>query len=280
MSIPSKHILINGVNTHYHEEGSGEETIILIHGSGPGVSALANWRLVIPRLSEHFRVLAPDIIGFGTTDKPANHHYSMELWVEHLIGFIDTAANGPVYLVGNSFGGALSLQIAHRRPDLVKKLILMGSVGPKHTISEGLDKVWGYEPSIDNMRELIKLFSYDQAAANNEELVRLRYEASIEPAAKEAFAAMFPAPRQRMLDEMSLEDDVLRSIDVETLIFHGLNDKVINIYDTSYRLVELLPNAQLHVFTKCGHWTQIEKTEPFIHHILTFLKGYPTTVTK
>lgn len=280
MEIASKTISVNGINTHYHEEGNGDETIILIHGSGPGVSAFANWRLVIPRLSEHFRVLAPDVIGFGTTDKPADNKYSMELWVEHLIGFIDTVANGPVYLVGNSFGGALSLQMAHRRPDLVKKLILMGSVGTKHTISEGLDQVWGYEPSLENMRELIKLFSYDQGAANNEELVRMRYEASIEPAAKEAFEAMFPAPRQRMVDEMALEDDALRSIEAETLIFHGLNDQVINIYDTSYRLVELLPNAELHVFTKCGHWTQIEKTEPFVNHILTFLTGYPTTVTK
>lgn len=279
MEIASKYIDINGVNTHYHEEGTGDETIILIHGSGPGVSAFANWRLVIPRLSEHFRVCAPDIIGFGTTEKPTDNTYSMELWVEHLIGFIDVVGKGPVYLVGNSFGGALSLQIAKRRPDLVKKLILMGSVGTQHTISEGLDQVWGYKPSLDNMRELIKLFSYDQAAANNEELVRLRYEASIEPAAKEAFAAMFPAPRQRMLDEMSLTDDDIRQIDIETLIFHGLNDQVIPIEKTSYRLIELLPYAELHVFTQCGHWTQIEKTEPFIQHILTFLNRTHTAVT-
>lgn len=279
MEISSKYININGMNTHYHEEGSGDETIILIHGSGPGVSAFANWRLVIPRLSESYHVFAPDIIGFGETDKPSDHHYTMELWVEHLIHFIEAVSDKPVYLIGNSFGGALSLHIAHRRPDLVKKLILMGSVGMNHPISEGLDRVWGYEPSLESMRELIKLFSYNQDAANNEELVRLRYEASIRPDVKEAFAAMFPAPRQQRLDEMALEDEQIKRINVETLIFHGLNDQVIPIKETSYRLIELLPNAQLHVFTKCGHWTQIEKTEPFIDTILTFIKKSNTPIS-
>ncbi|MGE7667293.1 alpha/beta fold hydrolase [Ureibacillus composti] len=273
MIIASKFININGIHTHYHEEGTGDEKIILIHGSGPGVSAFANWRLVIPRLSESYQVFAPDIIGFGETDKLADHNYHIDLWVEHLIGFIEAVSNEPVYLVGNSFGGALSLHIAYRRPDLVKKLILMGSVGTKHPISKGLDQVWGYEPSLDSMRNLIKLFSYDQAAANNEELVRLRYEASIRPDVKEAFAAMFQAPRQSKLDEMALEDEQIKQIEVKTLIFHGLNDQVIPIEETSYRLIQLLPHAELHVFNECGHWTQIEKTEPFIDHILTFIKN-------
>lgn len=273
MQIKSNYVNINGFNTHYHEEGSGDETIILIHGSGPGVSALANWRLVIPRLSESYKVFAPDVIGFGETDKLKDQNYNIELWVEHLIGFIEKVADGPVYLVGNSFGGALSLHIAYRRPELVKKLILMGSVGTKHPISDGLNRVWGYEPSLEEMRELIKLFSYDQAAANNEELVRMRYEASMRPDTKEAFSAMFPEPRQKMLDEMALEDEQIQQIQIETLIFHGLNDQVIPIEETSYRLIQLLPHAQLHVFNECGHWTQIEKTEPFIDTILTFIKN-------
>lgn len=278
LQISSNYIDINGINTHYHEEGSGNETIILIHGSGPGVSAFANWRLVIPRLSDSYKVFAPDIIGFGETDKLADHNYNIELWVEHLIGFIEKVADGPVYLVGNSFGGALSLHIAYRRPDLVKKLILMGSVGTKHPISEGLDRVWGYEPSLDAMRDLIKLFSYDQAAANNEELVRMRYEASMRLDVKEAFSAMFPEPRQKMLDEMALEDEQIKSIETKTLIFHGLNDQVIPIEHTSYRLIQLLPHAEMHVFNECGHWTQIEKTEPFINNILSFIKNSSNTV--
>lgn len=272
-TITSKYIDINGIKTHYHEEGTGVEKIILIHGSGPGVSAFANWRLIIPRLSEaSYHVFAPDIVGFGETDKLPDNQYTVELWVQHLIGFIESVSDEPVYLVGNSMGGALALHVAYQRPDLVKKLILMGSVGIQYKISEGLDRVWGYEPSLESMRELIELFSYDEKAAKNEELVRMRYEASIRPDVKEAFAAMFPEPRQQKLDELALTDEQIQSIQIETLLFHGLNDQVIPIADTSYRLIELLPHAELHVFNECGHWTQIEKTEPFVNHILTFIK--------
>jgi 2-hydroxymuconate-semialdehyde hydrolase len=271
MTIISKYMDVSGINTHYHEEGRGSEKIILIHGSGPGVSAFANWRLIIPVLSESYQVFAPDIIGFGKTDKLPNHQYTVELWVQHLISFIESVSDEPVHLVGNSMGGALALHVAYQRPDLVKKLILMGSVGIKHQISEGLDRVWGYEPSLQSMRELIELFSYDEKAAKNEEIVRLRYEASIEPEVKEAFSAMFPEPRQQKLDELALSDEQIQSINVQTLLFHGLNDRVIPIKDTSYRLIELLPHAELHVFNECGHWTQIEKTEPFVENILRFI---------
>lgn len=269
----SNYMEVNGINTHYHEEGSGKEKMILIHGSGPGVSAFANWRLVIPHLSESLHVFAPDIVGFGETDKLPKDEYTLDLWVNHLIDFIESVSDEAVYLVGNSFGGALSLHVAHRRPDLVKKLILMGTVGVQHKLSYGLDRVWGYEPSMESMRELIQLFSYNQDAANNEELVQLRYEASIEPETKEAFQAMFFDSRQERLDELALPDDELKKITTETLLFHGLNDQVIKFEDTSYKLIQLLPHAELHLFNECGHWTQIEKTEQFINHIFAFLKN-------
>lgn len=266
-----KSMEINGIETNYLEAGTGSETIILIHGSGPGVSAYANWRLVIPQLSESLHVFAPDVVGFGKTGKLSKDEYALDVWVDHLIGFIEEVADGPVYLVGNSFGGAMSLHIAKRRPDLVKKLILMGTVGVHHQLSYGLDKVWGYDPGIENMRELIELFSYDQAAAKNEELVRLRYEASMEQGTKDSFHAMFYENRQERLDELALPDGELKKIETETLLFHGLNDQVIPFEATSYKLMQLLPHAELHLFTECGHWTQIEKTDPFVKHILAFI---------
>ncbi|SFE24000.1 2-hydroxymuconate semialdehyde hydrolase [Lentibacillus persicus] len=271
MEISSKHMKVNGINTHYHEEGSGNEKIVLIHGSGPGVSAFANWRLVIPRLSESLHVYAPDIVGFGSTDKVAKEDYTLDLWVNHLIGFIEEVADEPVYLVGNSFGGALSMHVAHRRPDLVKKLILMGTVGIEHKISYGLDRVWGYEPSLETMRELIGLFSYSDAAKNNEELVRLRYEASIEPETRDAFKEMFFDKRQERLDELALPESEIKNIKIETLLFHGLEDQVIPFEETSYQLIQLLPHAELHLFNECGHWTQIEKTDEFINHIFAYI---------
>lgn len=274
MEISSKHKTVNGIRTHYHEEGKDEaEKMILIHGSGPGVSALANWRPVIPRLSESVHLFAPDIVGFGSTDKAPKSQYTLDLWVNHLISFIESVSDDPVYLIGNSFGGALSLHVAYRRPDLVKKMILMGTVGIQHQLSHGLDRVWGYEPAIENMRELIQLFSYDQDAAKNEELVRMRYESSMEPETRDAFAEMFFDARQERLDELSLANSSIKEITTETLLFHGLNDQVIPFEATSYQLIQLLPHAELHLFNECGHWTQIEKTNPFIEHVLAFLQN-------
>lgn len=109
----SKYLNINGISTHYHEAGQGEP-VLLIHGSGPGVSAWANWRLIIPRLSNHFHVFAPDIVGFGYTDRPENIEYGVEIWTEHLINFIEKIGKGKVHIIGNSLGGALALHIAKK----------------------------------------------------------------------------------------------------------------------------------------------------------------------
>ncbi len=77
---------VHGIRTNYHDAGSGDP-IPLVHGSGPGVSAWANWRLTLPALSERFRVVAPDILGFGYTDRPEGARYNLDRWTDHLIGF-------------------------------------------------------------------------------------------------------------------------------------------------------------------------------------------------
>ena len=172
---------------------------LLIHGSGPGVTAWANWRLIIPRLSEHFRVYAPDIVGFGYTERPENIEYGVETWTNHLISFIETISKLRIHIIGNSLGGALALQITNRRPDLVGKLVLMGAAALPFPITYGLDQVWGYEPSAELMKKLLKIFNYDQEFATDE-LAQLRYEASIQPGFQVAFSKMFAEPRQEKLD--------------------------------------------------------------------------------
>ena len=68
--------IANGIETNYLEDGSGDDTVLLIHGSGPGVTSYANWRLVIPALATKFRVIAPDMVGFGFSERPENVDYS------------------------------------------------------------------------------------------------------------------------------------------------------------------------------------------------------------
>lgn len=260
-------VVAAGIATNYHDMGSGS-TVMLIHGSGPGVSAWANWRLVIPKLAEQHRVLAPDMVGFGFTDRPANQHYNMDEWVKHAVGFMDAMGIAKTHLVGNSFGGGLALALAIRHPERVERLVLMGSVGVTFEITPGLDAVWGYTPSFENMRTIMDLFAYDRNLVSDE-LAKLRYEASIQPGFQESYSQMFPAPRQRWVDAMASPEHAIKALPHDTLVIHGREDRIIPP-GNSYTLSDWIPRSQLHIFGQCGHWTQIEHAKRFANLLNNF----------
>ncbi|MGB0747550.1 MAG: alpha/beta fold hydrolase [Magnetospiraceae bacterium] len=256
-----------GYKTNYHDVGSGDP-ILMIHGSGPGVSAWANWRLALPELATKFRVIAPDMVGFGFSDRPEGITYNMDNWVDQAVALMDALNLEKAHLVGNSFGGALAMALAIRHPDRVKRLVLMGSVGVPFPITDGLDAVWGYEPSLENMRTLLDIFAYDRGLVTDE-LAELRYQASIRPGFQESFSAMFPAPRQQWVDAMTSAEADIKAIAHETLVLHGRDDQVIPM-SNSVTLVEWINRAQLHVFGRCGHWVQIEHAARFNKLLLDF----------
>ena len=257
----------NGIKTNYLEAGKGDP-VVLIHGSGPGVTSYANWRLVLPALAENFRVVAPDMVGFGFSERPANIEYGVQTWADQVVGLMDTLELPTAHLVGNSFGGAIALRIATQHPDRVGKLVLMGSMGVPFPITEGLERVWGYEPSFENMRKVLDVFAYSRDLVNDE-LAEVRYRGSIQPGFQESFAAMFPAPRQRWVEAMCTPEDDIRRLPHRTLIVHGREDQVIPV-QTSLRLMELIDNADLSVFSHCGHWSMIERTEDFNRNVSEF----------
>ena len=164
--------------TNYHDVGEGSP-VFMIHGSGPGVTGWANWRLVIPELAKHHRVIAPDMAGFGFTERVEGYEYTMANWVQHAIDLMDALAIEKADLIGNSFGGGLSLALAIAHPERVNKLVLMGAAGVKFDLTPGLDEVWGYQPSVENMRKMMDLFAYDRSLVSDE-LAELRYRASIQ----------------------------------------------------------------------------------------------------
>ena len=261
-------IRTGGFETHVHDLGSGAP-VLFIHGFGPGVSTWANWRLALPVLAQSRRVIAPDMVGFGYTDRPAGIPDHMDTWVQQALDLLDALDLPQVDLVGNSFGGALSLALTIRAPERVRRLMLMGSAGVRFPITPGLDAVWGYEPSFAAMRGLLDVFAHDRKLVNDE-LAQLRYEASMRPGFHESFAAMFPAPRQRWVDAMASLDADIRRLPHETLVIHGREDKVIPLA-TSLTLATLISRAQLHVFGQCGHWTQIEHAARFAQLVGNFL---------
>ena len=257
-----------GIRTNYHDVGDGSP-VLLIHGSGPGVSAWANWRLLLPELSRRARVIAPDMVGFGFTERPSGQRYDMDAWVAQALGLLDALGVERCDLVGNSFGGALALALAIRHPHRVRRLVLMGSVGVPFEITPGLDAVWGYEPSLARMRELLDIFAWDRSLVNDE-LAQLRYAASIRPGFQESFSAMFPAPRQRWVDAMASRESDIRVLPHQTLVVHGREDRVIPL-SNSLTLASWIPRAQLHVYPQCGHWTQIEHASRFARLVADFL---------
>ena len=263
-----REITAAGYRTNLHDQGEGFP-VMMIHGSGPGVTAWPNWRLVIPELAKNRRVIAPDMLGFGYSERPEDQIYNRERWVKHAIGVLDELGLDQVDLVGNSFGGGLALALAIEHPQRIRRLVLMGSVGVSFPITKGLDEVWGYEASLDNMRRLMGVFAYDKSLLTDE-LAEMRYQASVRPGFQESFSAMFPAPRQRWVDNLASNEEDIRALPHESLILHGREDEVIPLA-ASLKLAELIDRAQLHVFGRCGHWTQIEHAARFARLVNDFL---------
>ncbi|MCB1755684.1 MAG: alpha/beta fold hydrolase [Gammaproteobacteria bacterium] len=250
-----REITVAGFRTNLLDQGSGDP-VMLIHGSGPGVTAWANWRLLIPELAKRRRVIAPDMLGFGFSARLPNAAYTVELWMQHVLGILDELAIDRTDLVGNSFGGGIALALAIRHPERIRRLILMGSAGVDFALTEGLDKVWGYEPSVENMKSLINLFVYNNDLVSDE-LAERRYKASIRPGFHESFSSMFPAPRQRWIESLASAESDIGKISHDVLLIHGREDQVIPL-EASLKLMSLIPKAQLHVIGQCGHWTQLE----------------------
>jgi len=260
-----------GYNTNYHDVGEGSP-LILLHGSGPGVSGWANWRGVIPELSKRFRVLVPDQVGFGYTAEPADFNYQfMDSWVAQISAFIEGLQLDKVCLVGNSFGGAVALAVTIARPDLVDRLVLMGAVGVPGVMTPELDQIWGYTPSFEAMKGMLDVMAFNRAIVTDD-LAELRYQASLRAGVQARYEKLFPAPRQRWLDAASQDYSDIAAIQAPTLLLHGRDDRVIPL-EMSLRMHQLIANSQLHVFGNCGHWTQIEQSSRFIRLVSDFASG-------
>ncbi len=94
---------------------------------------------------------------------------------------------------------------------------------------------------------------------------------SLNPPVRDSWAAMFPAPRQRWVDDLALSGAELASIRAPVLLVHGRDDRVVSWRPSSGQLIDLLPDSRLHVMSNCGHWTMIEKTADFLAVVQTFL---------
>lgn len=265
-----KSLSVGGSAVNYHDLGAGPP-VLLVHGSGPGVTAWANWRLNMPELAKDFRVIAPDMFGFGYSDSKGRIE-DKQVWVDQLAGFLDALEVDKVSMVGNSFGGGVTLAFMIAHPDRVERAVLMGPAGLNFPLTPALQEVWGYQPSREAMAEMLKYLAWDHSRLTDD-LIQSRYEASIRPGAHEPYQATFGGQdRQRNIAMLASREEDIAKLSHETLILHGMADQVIPV-DASVRLATVLPRSDLHVFAECGHWVQIERMASFNRMVADFFKN-------
>ncbi len=268
-------------STHCEHSGDDHaETILFLHGSGPGVTAWSNWQFALPALADRFQCLAPDLAGFGATEHP--HHPPtgmrrwMRLWVDQCLALLDARRLDKVHLVGNSMGGAIALHLLMEAPERFERVVLMGPIGTPHKITPELDRLWGFydDPSVKQFRGIIRWFVYDDRfiADQLDTIAQTRFEAAIQPDVQRSYQAMFPAPRQTVIDDLVVPELALRRMDHPVLLVHGRDDKIVPL-ETSLYLLQHLPKVQLHVWGQCSHWTQIEFAAQFNQLLAQFFTG-------
>jgi 2-hydroxymuconate-semialdehyde hydrolase len=257
-----------GELTHYHELGEGTP-ILFLHGSGTGVTAAANWWLNLPELSGLGRCIAIDSIGYGQTVVADGTPYGIREWVRHAVRVLDALGIEKTWIVGNSLGGWLAFQFAIDFPERLSGVVSMGTGGAKLTAA-----LQGHVNPVlteAGVRKTLELFVVDKSLVTDE-LVRLRYESALNDTASDRLAEVVAA-RDRDRDELPLDFGVLAQLEVPVLLIHGVQDAVIPVSRT-WELLNVLPHADAHIFSQCGHWSQVERADDFNAVITQFLRSH------
>ena len=271
----SKTVNVDGVNIHYHEAGDGPP-LVLIHGGGPGAGGWSNYNRNIEPLAKKYRVLTPDLPGFGKSDvKPKGS--SMPEWYATKMGqFLDALDIKTAHFVGNSLGGMVTTRLAMDRPDKVGRMILMGPGGsipmfsqyPTEAIKTLLFFYDGEGPSLERLRGFVDEFVYDPSQITDE-LLEGRMEVALQPHIIENPPMR---PQRGVHIEPIWSDPRLATLPHETMIIWGREDRVMPM-DMAFPLLKQIPRARLFVLPQCGHWAQWEHAEEFNATVDTFLSA-------
>lgn len=268
-----KFIEIDGVKVHYHDEGAGP-ALVLLHGSGPGASGWSNFVRNVAPLAKAFRVICPDLPGFGKSDMKPVSASIPGWWAEVIIGLLDKLGIDKAHFVGNSMGGMITLKIALELPQRVDRMVLMGPGGgfPVSSVfpTEGIKTLAGFYddpgPSLERLKGFISQFVFDPSQLTDE-LIQQRLEAATDPriVAQPPMRLGLAGPPEELW-----RDARLTRLPHETLIIWGREDRVLPL-DTGFVLMKQIPRARLLVIPQCGHWVQWEHADEFNRAVGDFL---------
>jgi 4,5:9,10-diseco-3-hydroxy-5,9,17-trioxoandrosta-1(10),2-diene-4-oate hydrolase len=261
------------------EAGTGP-AVVMLHGGGPGASGVSNYSRNIDALAQHFRVIVPDMPGYGRSTKDVDQSDPFGYLADMIRGLLDELGIDTAHLIGNSYGGAAALRLALDSPRRVGKLVLMGpgGIGTTRALpTDGLKSLLSYYggdgPSRERLERFIRTYLVYDGASVPDELIDRRYHASIDPevVANPPLRRPSGAMAPRTLWRMDLtRDGRLKHLQTPTLVLWGRDDKV-NRPAGGPMLLNMMPNAELLMTSHTGHWMQFERAELFNEVVTKFL---------
>ncbi|RKQ34644.1 alpha/beta fold hydrolase [Oceanobacillus halophilus] len=270
---------LNDIDVNCYLAGESGSPVILLHGAGVD-SARISWSEVIGFLSKKHRVFAPDLPGYGDSDKP-NVEYSLSFYIDILKQIMDSLHLEKTNLVGLSLGGGLSLGYTLEYPDRVEKLVLVGAWGlfsklPYHLLSYWYTKSFLNELSYkwsSKSRRFVKWTLLNSLFGNPnnvpEELVDEIYASLQAPHAGKAFMSFQRSEITRTGLRTKLAER-LSEINKRTLIVHGSKDTTVPIKH-ALEAHKAFKDSEIYVMKGCKHWSQKERPEEFTRVITRFL---------
>ncbi|HEX6394146.1 MAG TPA: alpha/beta fold hydrolase [Acidimicrobiales bacterium] len=258
---------------HYHEAGDGP-ALVLLHGSGPGVSGWSNFRGNFPVFAGQFRTVIMDMPGFGKSERPELDRAYPRVAADGLARLLDGIGIEKANLLGNSMGGYVALEFALAYPDRVDRMVLMGPGGLAVNIlgpdpSEGARRLGDFmmAPSKGAMEAWVDTMVANKAVVDDQ-LIEERLANATVPGALESAIAIFSSLGQH--PEPVPMWARLRGVKAPTLITWGRDDRMLPV-EGALMGFRQLPNAELHIFSKCGHWAQVERKDEFERLVIEFL---------
>lgn len=258
------------------EKGSGFP-LLMLHGGGPGATGLSNYTRNLDAFAAHFRVLVPDMPGYGQSSKGVDRADPFGDLARTMLGLLEVLGIDRAHAIGNSYGGACALRMALDAPSRVSAMVLMGPGGINTTRqlpTKGLMKLLGYYggsgPSREKMADLLRNYLVYDGSQISDELMDLRYCSSIDPEVIAKPPLQRPASVGAALRMDVTRDVRLRSCPTPTLAVWGADDKV-NRPSGGPTLQKVMPNCDLWMVSKTGHWVQWERADEFNALTLAFL---------
>jgi pimeloyl-ACP methyl ester carboxylesterase len=261
----------------YHEAGDGPP-LLLLHGSGPGVTGWRNFRGNLAAFAEHFRCLVLEFPGFGVSD-PTDQH-PMVAAPAAVIRLLDGLDLQQVDVIGNSMGGIVASQVAIAHPDRVRRMVTIGGIG-RNVFSpgpgEGIKLLVEFteEPTRERLVQWLHSMVYDPAMVT-EELIEERWTQATDPDTLASARRMYGRQAMESRAAAAASSDtppywaMLHKIKARTLITWGRDDRV-SPMDMALIPMRTIPEVELHVFPNCGHWAMIEQKEAWESVVLAFL---------